>query len=57
VVINPVIVDGQVRGGVTQGVAAALLEHLAVESERRLPDARTFGPRAESLVALLAAVA
>jgi hypothetical protein len=40
-----------------QGTAAALLEHLAVESERRLPDARAFGPRAESLVALLAAVA
>jgi carbon-monoxide dehydrogenase large subunit len=28
VVINPVIVDGQVRGGVTQGVAAALLEQV-----------------------------
>ena len=28
VVINPLIVDGQVLGGVTQGVAAALLERI-----------------------------
>ncbi|HEX9527555.1 MAG TPA: xanthine dehydrogenase family protein molybdopterin-binding subunit, partial [Streptosporangiaceae bacterium] len=28
VVINPIVVDGQVRGGVTQGVAAALLERV-----------------------------
>ena len=40
-----------------QRTAAALLEYLAIESERPLPDARTFGPRAESLVALLASVA
>lgn len=40
-----------------QRTAADLLQHLAVESERPLPDARLFGPRAESLVALLAAVA
>jgi carbon-monoxide dehydrogenase large subunit len=33
VVINPLIVDGQVRGGVTQGVAAALLERLCYDDD------------------------
>jgi carbon-monoxide dehydrogenase large subunit len=33
VVINPMVVDGQVRGGVTQGVAAALLERVCFDSE------------------------
>jgi aerobic carbon-monoxide dehydrogenase large subunit len=33
VVINPLIVDGQVRGGVTQGVAAALLERMRYDQE------------------------
>jgi carbon-monoxide dehydrogenase large subunit len=33
VVINPVVVDGQVRGGVTQGVAAALLERVRFDPE------------------------
>jgi aerobic carbon-monoxide dehydrogenase large subunit len=33
VVINPVVVDGQVRGGVTQGVAAALLERVCFDAE------------------------
>jgi carbon-monoxide dehydrogenase large subunit len=33
VVINPVVVDGQVRGGVTQGVAAALLERIRFDPE------------------------
>ena len=33
VVINPVIVDGQVRGGVAQGVAAALLEQVRYDSD------------------------
>ncbi|MGN6175317.1 MAG: xanthine dehydrogenase family protein molybdopterin-binding subunit [Streptosporangiaceae bacterium] len=33
VVINPLIVDGQVRGGVTQGVAAALLERIRYDDE------------------------
>jgi aerobic carbon-monoxide dehydrogenase large subunit len=33
VVINPLIVDGQVRGGVTQGVAAALLERISFDAE------------------------
>jgi carbon-monoxide dehydrogenase large subunit len=33
VVINPMVVDGQVRGGVTQGAAAALLERLCFDSE------------------------
>src|SRR5581483_11127957 len=31
VVINPAVVDGQVRGGVTQGVAAALLERICFD--------------------------
>jgi aerobic carbon-monoxide dehydrogenase large subunit len=33
VVINPMVVDGQVRGGVTQGMAAALLERVCFDSE------------------------
>jgi aerobic carbon-monoxide dehydrogenase large subunit len=32
VVINPVVVDGQVRGGVTQGAAAALLERICFDA-------------------------
>ena len=32
VIVNPVVVDGQVRGGVTQGVAAALLERVCFDS-------------------------
>jgi carbon-monoxide dehydrogenase large subunit len=33
VVINPMIVDGQVRGGVAQGVAAALLERVRYDTD------------------------
>jgi carbon-monoxide dehydrogenase large subunit len=33
VVINPMVVDGQVRGGVTQGAAAALLESIRFDPE------------------------
>ncbi len=33
VVINPIVVDGQVRGGVTQGAAAALLERVRFDPE------------------------
>jgi aerobic carbon-monoxide dehydrogenase large subunit len=33
VVINPVIVDGQVRGGVAQGAGAALLERVRYDAE------------------------
>jgi carbon-monoxide dehydrogenase large subunit len=33
VMINPMIVDGQVAGGVAQGIAAALLEELCFDSE------------------------
>lgn len=36
VVINPMIVDGQVRGGVAQGVAAALYERLIHDEEGQL---------------------
>ena len=32
-VINPMVVDGQVRGGVAQGVAAALLEQIRYDPE------------------------
>ena len=41
VVINPMIVDGQVRGGVAQGIASALLEELAYSPEGQ-PLAGTF---------------
>jgi hypothetical protein len=44
-------------GGRDQRVAIALLDGLAVESTRPLPDVRAFAHRAESLVALLAATA
>jgi carbon-monoxide dehydrogenase large subunit len=33
VVINPMVVDGQVRGGVTQGAAAALLERVCFDAD------------------------
>jgi len=33
VVINPLVVEGQVRGGVTQGVAAALFERIRYDSD------------------------
>jgi len=33
VVINPLVVDGQVRGGVTQGAAAALLERVCFDPD------------------------
>jgi aerobic carbon-monoxide dehydrogenase large subunit len=33
VVINPTVVDGQVRGGVTQGAAAALLERVCFDPD------------------------
>jgi len=36
VMINPLIVEGQVRGGVAQGIAAALYERLAFSEEGQL---------------------
>jgi carbon-monoxide dehydrogenase large subunit len=36
VVINPMIVDGQVRGGVAQGIAAALYEQLLYDEDGQL---------------------
>jgi carbon-monoxide dehydrogenase large subunit len=36
VIINPMIVDGQVRGGVAQGIAAALYEELLYDEEGQL---------------------
>ncbi|MDN5746053.1 MAG: molybdopterin-dependent oxidoreductase, partial [Nocardioidaceae bacterium] len=41
VVVNPMIVDGQVRGGVAQGIASALYEELAYSPEGQ-PMAGTF---------------
>jgi carbon-monoxide dehydrogenase large subunit len=35
-VVNPMIVDGQVHGGVAQGVGGALLEHLAYDEAGQL---------------------
>jgi aerobic carbon-monoxide dehydrogenase large subunit len=36
VMINPMIVEGQVRGGVAQGIAAALYERLVYDDEGQL---------------------
>jgi aerobic carbon-monoxide dehydrogenase large subunit len=36
VIINPMIVDGQVRGGVAQGIAAALFEELLYDEDGQL---------------------
>jgi aerobic carbon-monoxide dehydrogenase large subunit len=41
VVVNPMIVDGQVRGGVAQGIAAALYEEIAYSPEGQ-PQTGTF---------------
>jgi carbon-monoxide dehydrogenase large subunit len=41
VVINPMVVDGQVRGGVAQGVAAALYERVSYDAEGQ-PTAATL---------------
>jgi carbon-monoxide dehydrogenase large subunit len=38
-VINPAIVDGQVRGGVVQGIGEALLEELVYDGEGQLQNA------------------
>jgi len=35
-VINPLIVDGQVHGGVAQGIAAALFEEIVYDAEGQL---------------------
>ncbi len=40
-VVNPVIVEGQIHGGVAQGIAGALYEHAAYSPEG-LPVATTF---------------
>jgi carbon-monoxide dehydrogenase large subunit len=39
VMVNPAIVEGQVRGGVAQGVAAALYEELAYGEDGQLQNA------------------
>jgi carbon-monoxide dehydrogenase large subunit len=55
VILNPLIVDGQIRGGYAQGVGAALLEDY-VYSESGQPQTTTFMdyllPRASELVGL-----
>ena len=35
-VVNPAIVDGQIRGGVAQGIGAVLLEHAAYSSDGQM---------------------
>ena len=40
-IVNPAIVDGQIRGAVAQGIGGALLEH-AVYDEGGQPQASTF---------------
>lgn len=35
-IINPIIVDGQIHGGVAQGIGAALLEEMVYDSEGQL---------------------
>jgi aerobic carbon-monoxide dehydrogenase large subunit len=41
VVVNPLIVDGQVRGGVAQGIAAALYEEMVYSADGQ-PQSATF---------------
>ncbi len=41
VAVNPAIVEGQVRGGVAQGIGAVLLEHAAYDEDGQ-PQAGTF---------------
>jgi carbon-monoxide dehydrogenase large subunit len=41
VIVNPMIVDGQVRGGVAQGIASALFEEMAYSPEGQ-PQSGTF---------------
>jgi aerobic carbon-monoxide dehydrogenase large subunit len=36
-VINPMIVEGQIRGGVSQGIGGALLEHLSYDADGQCP--------------------
>ena len=33
VVINPAVVDGQIRGGISQGIGVTLLEHAAYDAD------------------------
>ena len=50
---------GRIRGGLSAGnqrMFADLLGHLTRESERLLPDVRTFSDRAHGLVSLLGAI-
>jgi carbon-monoxide dehydrogenase large subunit len=51
-VINPMIVEGQVQGGVAQGIGQALLEHAVYDSEGQLLSASYMDytmPRADDL--------
>jgi aerobic carbon-monoxide dehydrogenase large subunit len=36
-VINPMIVEGQIRGGVSQGIGGAFLEHLSYDADGQCP--------------------
>jgi carbon-monoxide dehydrogenase large subunit len=51
-VINPMIVEGQIQGGVTQGIGQALLEHAVYDSEAQLISASFMDyqmPRADDV--------
>jgi carbon-monoxide dehydrogenase large subunit len=54
-VINPVIVEGQVHGGLAQGIGQALMEHARYDPETGQPVAGSFMdyavPRADDLIA------
>lgn len=52
VIINPMIVEGQVHGGITQGVGQALLEHAVYDADGQLVSGSLMDysmPRAESV--------
>jgi carbon-monoxide dehydrogenase large subunit len=51
-VINPLLVDGQIHGGVAQGIGAALLEELSYDEDGQL-QSRTFMDYALPTAALL----
>ena len=44
VMINPLIVDGQVHGGAVQGIGGAMMEHLVYDEDHRSPRRRGCRP-------------
>ena len=48
--INPAVVEGQIRGGIAQGIGAVLLERSAYDEGRQLPVGHVHGlPAADRL--------